>query len=167
MTKPKYVVPTSLPRGPSSQSTVQIYAQLRKALLDYVSPQGERLRQYIGEPERVYVRAQPSPVVFPYLTLMLTRASDAAYNGYRETAVLEVQALGRPESQLPAVESAMDIVDQCLTEYTQSSGGLLVIRSRVRNTLPMFSEQADSSVVGVVCSYTMFLWPQVLTSRLV
>ena len=88
-------------------------------MLDYETPQGETLARFVGEPPRVYVRAAPTNVVFPYLTLRLTRTSLAAYNGYRETALLEVQAIGKPESQLPLVESAMDLVDQCLTAYTR------------------------------------------------
>jgi hypothetical protein len=113
----------------------------------------------------VYVRAQPEPPVFPYLTLLLNRTSDAAYNGYRETAVLEVQAIGKPESQLPLVETAMDLVDQCLTAYTDPASGLMVGRSRNRFTLPLFTTPAESQTVGVVATYNLFLWPVVLTSR--
>jgi hypothetical protein len=165
MSKPRYVVPTSVSQQPRSSSTVEIYATIRRALLDYESPQGERLRQFIGEPERIYVRSQPSPAVFPYLTLTLTRTSDAAYNGYRETALLEVQAIGQPESQLPIVESAMDVVDQCLTAYTQAVGGLMVGRSRTRTTVPVFQTPADNQTVSVLATYQLYLWPQVLTSR--
>jgi len=163
--KPRYVVPTALPQQPNTGSTVDIYATIRRALLAYVSPQGERLRLLIGEPERVFVRSQPSPVVFPYLTLTLTRTSDAAYNGYRETATLEVQAIGRPESQLPVVESVMDLVDQCLTGYTEARAGLMVARSRRRYTVPVFQSPADDQTVQVVSLYEMYLWPNVLTSR--
>lgn len=163
--KPRYVVPTALTQQPNTGSTVDIYATIRRALLAYTSPQGERLRLLIGDPERVYVRSQPSPVVFPYLTLTLTRSSDAAYNGYRETALLEVQAIGRPESQLPVIESAMDLVDQCLTGYTEAMSGLMVSRSRRRYTVPVFQSPADDQTVQVVSTYDMFLWPVVLTSR--
>jgi hypothetical protein len=152
---------------PSTASTVHIYATLRKALLDYVTPGNARLSDYVGSPERVWVRSQPEPAVFPYLTLLLSRTSEAAYNGYRETAILEVQAIGKPESQLPLVESAMDIVDQCLTAYTNPASGLIVGRSRTRDTVPMFTDPAEASVVGVVARYDLFLWPRVLTSRAV
>ena len=163
--KPRYLVPSVLGQTPASGSTVDIYATIRRALLAYTSPQGERLRQYIGDPERIYVRAQPSPAVFPYLTLLMTRTSDASYNGYRETALLEVQAIGQPESQLPLVESAMDIVDQCLTAYTEPLNGLTVSRSRTRQTVPVFQTPADNQTVSVLCTYVMYLWPNVLTSR--
>ena len=112
------------------------------------------------------VRSAPDGVLFPYITLLLSRTSLAAYNGYRETAQLEVQAIGRPESQLPLVESAMDLVDQCLTAYTNPSSGLIVGRSRTRNTVPMFSDPADSTVVAVLATYELYLWPTVLTSRM-
>lgn len=163
--KPRYVVPTSLDLTKATNSTVQIYATLRQALVDYVSPQGDILRTFVGQPERIYVRSAPDGVLFPYITLLLSRTSLSAFNGYRETAVLEVQAMGKPESQLPLVESAMDIVDQCLTAYTKPTDGLVVGRSRTRQTVPLFSDPAESAVVGVVASYDLLLWPTVLTSR--
>lgn len=164
MTKPKYVVHNSLDI-PSTGSTVQIYATMRKAILDYVSPQGERLKNFIGSPERVYVRAAPTNVVFPYLTMLLTRTSLTAYNGYRETAILEVQALGKPESQLPLIESAMDLVDQCMTAYCYNTDGVMVGRSRTRNTVPLLTDPSEAPLVGVISSYELYLWPSVLTSR--
>lgn len=164
MTKPTYVLPNTIVK-PSTASTVQIYATMRQAMLDYVSPQGERLKDIIGTPERVYVRAAPTNVVFPYLTILLNRTSLTAYNGYRETALLEVQAIGKPESQLPLVESAMDVVDQCLTGYVYNGDGIMVGRSRTRNTVPMLTDPAESAIVSVVASYELYLWPAVLTSR--
>ena len=163
--KPRYVVPGSLNLAKATSSTVHLYATIRQALLDYTSPQGEMLREIVGQPERVYVRAAPDGVVFPYITLLLSRTSLAAFNGYRETASLEVQCLGKPESQLPLVETAMDLVDQCLTAYTKPANGLVVGRSRVRQTVPLFSDPAESAVVGVVSTFDLFLWPTVLTSR--
>jgi hypothetical protein len=166
MTKPKTVSTTTRVNPlPSTGSTVQIYSTLRKAILDYVSPQGERLKTIVGQPERVYVRAAPTNVVFPYLTLLLNRTSLTAYNGYRETAVLEVQAIGKPESQLPLVESAMDLVDQCLTGYVYNTDGVMVGRSRTRNTVPLLTDPAESPIVCVIASYELYLWPSVLTSR--
>lgn len=162
--KPRFVVPGTV-QTPGTSSTVQLYAMLRGALLDYVSPENERLVDFMGDPARVYVRAAPEPPVFPYLTLLLSRTSQAEYNGYRETAILEVQAIGKPESQLPLVESAMDLIDQCLTSYTQASAGLVVGRSRTRSTVPLFTAPAESATVGVIASYDLFLWPAVLTSR--
>lgn len=164
MTKPKYVLPNTL-EIPSTASTVQIYATIRQAILNYVSPQGEQLKNFVGSPERVYVRAAPTNVVFPYLTMLLTRTSLTAYNGYRETAVLEIQALGKPESQLPLIESAMDLVDQCLTAYLYNRDGVMVGRSRTRNTVPLLTDPAEAPLVGVICSYELYLWPSVLTSR--
>lgn len=164
MTKPRYVVPTSTKLG-STLSTVQIYATLRAAMLAYEGPGGDRLSDYLGPTERVYVRAQPDPPVFPYVTLLLQRTSLAEYNGYRETGVLEVQAIGRPESQLPLVESAMDLIDQCLTAYTSPQNGLVFARARTRQTVPQFTDPADSAVVAVLASYQFTLWPQVLTAR--
>lgn len=163
--KPRYVVPGSLDKKKTTNSTVQIYATLRQALLDYVSPDKEILREFVGDPARIYVRSAPDGVAFPYMTLLLSRTSQAAYNGYREQASLEVQAIGRPESQLPLVESAMDLADQCLTAYTNPANGLIVGRSRMRSTIPLFTDPAESTVVGVVATYDLFLWPTVLTSR--
>jgi hypothetical protein len=166
VTKPKTVSTTTRVNPlPSTGSTVQIYSTLRKSMLDYVSPQGERLKTIVGEPERVYVRAAPTNVTFPYLTLLLNRTSLTAYNGYRETALLEVQAIGKPESQLPLVESAMDLIDQCLTGYVYNVDGIMVGRSRVRNTVPLFTDPAESAIVSVVSTYELYLWPAVLTSR--
>lgn len=159
--------PTSVTHGgvekPSTASTVQIYATIREAMLDYVSSDNQRLAQFVNE--RVYIRSQPDPAVFPYLTLLLNRTSLAAYNGYRETAYLDVQAIGKPQSQLPLIETAMDIVDQCLTGYSDARSGLMVGRSRTRQTVPMFTDPADSSVVAVIATYELFLWPRVLTVR--
>ena len=91
MTLPTYVVPGSL-SVPSTASTVQIYATIRRALLDYVSPSGDLLVNIIGQ--RAYIRAAPADPLFPYLTLRLDRTSLEAYNGYREKAIIEVQCLG-------------------------------------------------------------------------
>jgi len=59
----------------------------------------------------------------------------------------------------------MDVVDQCLTSYTNPTQGLIVGRSRTRSTIPLFTDPAESTVVGVVATYDLFLWPTVLTSR--
>ncbi len=160
---PRWVVPGTLPRDNTS-STVALYARLRWLMLQYISPSGQRLVDYLGG-ERLYVRAQPEPPVFPYLTLLLDRTTTPGFNSYRETATLEVQAIGRPEAQLPLVESAMDIVDQCLLSYTDATAGLTVSRNRRRYTIPQFTDPADSTVVGVVGQYDLYLWPQVLTDR--
>lgn len=162
MSKPRFATQGSI-QTPSTASTVQIYSTIRKALLDYVSSDDQRLSQFVND--RIYVRSQPEPVLFPYITLMLNRTSLSAYNGYRETVLLEVQAIGKPESQLPLIETAMDIVDQCLTSYSDARSGLMVGRSRNRQTIPMFTDPADSSVVGVIATYDFYLWPRVLTVR--
>lgn len=162
MSKPRFATQGSI-QTPSTASTVQIYSTIRKALLDYVSSDDQRLAQFIND--RIYVRSQPEPVLFPYITMLLNRTSLSAYNGYRETALLEVQCIGKPESQLPLVETAMDIVDQCLTAYTDPRSGIVVGRSRNRQTIPMFTDPADASVVGVIATYEFFLWPRVLTVR--
>lgn len=162
MKLPTSVVPGSL-ELPSTASTTQIYATIRQVLLAYVSPSNSRLTDIIQD--RIWVRSPYANAVFPYVTIRLDRTSLAAYNGYRETAVLEVQAVGKPESQLPLVESVMDIIDQCLTAYTDARSGLMVGRSRTRQTVPMLTDPADESVVGVIANYDLFLWPRVLTSR--
>lgn len=161
--KPPYVVPNSLSLT-STLSTVELYARLRLLLLQYVSPAGDRLVDYLGA-ERIWVRNPPAPVVFPYVAMQMTRTSDAAYNGYRETMLLEVQCMARPESQLALAESAMDVVDQCLTSVSDNAAGLMVCRSRTRQTMPVLGDIADAAVVGVIATYTFYLWPQVLTSR--
>jgi len=162
VTLPKYVVPSSLTL-PSTASTTQIYGTIRKALIDYVSPSTDTLAGFVGT--RIWVRAAPADPVFPYLTLRLDRTSLSSFNGYRETAILEVQGVGKPDSQLPLVESAMDIVDQCLTALTANASGLMVGRGRTRQTVPQLTDPADSSVVAVVANYELYLWPIVLTSR--
>jgi len=162
VTLPKYVVPASLTL-PSTASTTQIYGTLRKHLIDYVSPSTDTLAGFVGT--RIWVRSAPADPVFPYLTLRLDRTSLPAYNGYRETAILEVQGVGKPDSQLPLVESAMDIVDQAMTSLTDRSSGLIVGRGRTRQTVPQLTDPADSSVVAVVANYELYLWPVVLTSR--
>ena len=162
MSKPRSATAGAI-KTPSTASTVQIYSTIRKALLDYVSTDNQRLAQFVND--RIYVRSMPNPVQFPYITMLLNRTSLTAYNGYRETVLLEVQAIGKPESQLPLIESAMDIVDQCLTAYTDARSGIMVGRSRNRQTVPMFSDPADSSVVGIIATYEFYLWPRVLTAR--
>lgn len=164
MTLPTYVVPGSLTL-PSTTSTTAIYGTLRKRLIDYVSPSADTLAGFVGT--RIWVRAAPADPVFPYLTLRLDRVSLPEFNGYRETAILEVQGVGKPDSQLPLVESAMDIVDQAMTSLTASSSGLMVCRGRTRQTVPQLTDPADSSVVAVVTNYELFLWPRVLTARAV
>lgn len=165
MSRPRTVRPGAMP-VPSTASTAQIYATIRKALLGHVTVGGAVLMDYVGPGDRIYVRAAPMPPVFPYITLRLDRVSSTGYNGYREQAVLEVQCLGKPESQLPLVETAMDIVDDCLLRYTYAAtDGLISCRTRQRQTVPMFTEPAESSVVAVVANYDLWLWPRVLTSH--
>lgn len=163
MTKPQWVTRNSLSRT-STASTVELYARLRTLLLEYVGPTGDRLGDYLPG-ERLYVWAPPEPTAFPYATLRLARSTSTGFNGYREDAELEIQMIGRPESQLPLVESGMDLVDQCLTSLTDTAAGLVVGRSRTRQTVPRFTEPADDAVVAVQATYTLFLWPQVLTTR--
>lgn len=162
MSKPRFATKGAI-QTPSTASTVQIYSTIRRAMLDYVSSDNQSLSQFISD--RIYVRSQPNPVQFPYMVMRLDRTSLAAYNGYRETAVLEVQCIAKPESQLPLIETAMDIVDQCLTAYSDPSSGIIVGRSRSRQTVPMLSDPSDSAIVGVIGSYDFFLWPRVLTVR--
>jgi hypothetical protein len=38
-------------------------------------------------------------------------------------------------------------------------------RTRTRSTIPLFSDPADSTVVGVVSTFDLTLWPTVLTNR--
>lgn len=161
--KPQTAVPGSTNRA-STRSTVEVYARLRWQLLQYIGPQGDRLVDYLGD-ERLYIWAAPNAAPYPHAVLRLARTTTPGFNGYREEAELEVQCIGRPESQLPLVESAMDIVDQCLTGLTDTASGLIVGRSRTRTTVPRFNEPADSSVVTVQATYTLFLWPEVLTTR--
>lgn len=164
MPKPQWVTKNSIGTN-STASSVQLYARIRRLLLDYVGPdEADRLADYL-DGERVYVWAPPEPAPFPYLTLRLMRTGTPGFNGYREDAELEVQCIGRPESQLPLVESAMDLVDQCLTGLTDAAAGLVVGRQRTRQTVPRFTEPADDAVVAVQATYTLFLWPQVLTTR--
>lgn len=163
--KPTATVPGAI-RTPSSASTVQLYATIRRGLLDYVSPDGERLADVLGDEARVVIGQPPEPVVFPYLTLRLERTTLSAYNGYRETLALEVQAIGRPDLQRAIVETAMDLVDQCLTAWTDArAGGLFVCRARSRATVPPFTTPADHQVVGVVSTFEFFGWPSLLTVR--
>lgn len=162
--KPNAVVKHGSLSTVSTASSAEIYARLRTLMLDYVGPDDDRLRDYLGG-DRVYVRAVPEPVVFPYVTMRANRTSDSAYNGYRETMSLEVQCIGRPESQLPLVESAMDLIDQCLTSISDTVSGVMVCRGRTRQTIPQMSGPADAAVVGVIGTYEFFLWPVVLTSR--
>lgn len=149
----------------STASSVEIYATIRNALLTYIGEDGVRLRDFIGAPEQVYVRAAPASPTFPYVTLLLDRTSASGYNSYRDTAILEVQVIGRPESQLPNCESASDLIDRCLLSLLQSSSGLMFCRSRTRKTIPLFTDPAESNVVGVVLAYELVLWPVSLTNR--
>jgi hypothetical protein len=41
----------------------------------------------------------------------------------------------------------------------------MVGRTRQRGTIPQFTDPADSTVVGVVATYDLILWPTVLTTR--
>lgn len=151
---------------PSTASTAQIYATVRGALLAHVTPGGNRLSDFVGTTPAIWVGMQPSPPTFPYLTLLLDRTTTPGYNGYRETAVLEIQCIGKPESQRPIVEGAMDVVDDCMTRYLYAaSDGLIVCRDRRRQTVPQFTDPAEAQVVSVVSQFDLFLWPRVLTAH--
>lgn len=151
---------------PNTASTAGIYETIRQALLAYVNPQGVTLATLFGASPRIYVRQSPQPVQFPYLTMLLNRTSAQAYNGYREEAVLEIQCSGKTEAQAQLVEDVMDVVDQCLTAYTEPRNGSLIwCRSRNRYSVPQFGTPADASVVSVVGLYNLVLWPRVLTDR--
>lgn len=150
----------------STASSTALYSSLRALMLAYIAPNGDRLRDFIGSPEPVYVRAAPRDPVFPYVTLLLDRTTTPGYNTYRETARLEVQIIGRPESQLPNVESAMDIVDLCMLSLLQSTNGLIWCRNRTRYTEPQFTDPAEANVIAVRSTYDLSLWPTALTVRL-
>jgi len=38
-------------------------------------------------------------------------------------------------------------------------------RSRARATIPQFTAPAEQTTVGVVSTFDLYIWPQVLTSR--
>lgn len=146
--------------APDTSTTELIYETLRRAILTYEGPSGESVSQPFGGEERVWVRAAPSPTVFPYIVLRLSRAPGGA-NGYRERCSLEVQVIGRPESQQPLVLALADLVDACFLGYAEPASGLSFSRERTRDTLPQFLEPADKTVVGELMRYSLFIWPLV------
>lgn len=162
MTGPFNVTSLTLP---STAGSVDLYATLRAALIAYTMPGGARLRDVLGNPERIYVRSAPDTPIFPYVTLLIDRASTPGLNSYRETMRVEVQIIGKPQSQLSVVEWALDIVDRCFLSITQSSAGLFSCRSRERSTLPLFTDPAEANTVAVRGVYEFLLWPQALTNR--
>lgn len=147
---------------PDTSTSNRIEATLRKIMLE-TEVNGDSLLSLFPGREVVYTNRAPRQVVFPYITMLLTRTSLKEYNGYREVWDLEVQFFGRPEGQYPLVNQMADLVDAALTCLTLSSAGLVVGRSRTRQTLPMFATPADIEVVGILSRYSMFAWPQVLT----
>jgi hypothetical protein len=159
MTAPSQIV------TPDTSSTEAIYATLRAALIAYERPpNGTTIRSLCGsDTNRVHVWAPPPSTPFPYLCLRLTRASGGAYNGYRETAQLEIQCIGRPESQLPLVQACMDIVDGAFLGYAEPGSGLMFSRERTRDTIPRFTEPADANAVGELSRFSFVFWPRVLT----
>jgi len=149
---------------PSTASTEAIYATLRADMLAYQRiPDGITIQMLMGGEARVYVRAAPPTVKFPYIAMRLQRQSSGAYNGYREACMLEIQCIGRPESQLVLVSQIMDVVDGLFLGYRQPNAGLMFSRERARQTIPQFSQPADKDVVGEIAQYQLILWPQVLT----
>jgi hypothetical protein len=164
MTSSPYL-PTD-PPAPETGSTQEIYATLRRILCDFVEPDGARLRDVLGTPERLYVRAVPGSPTFPYVTMLLDRTSTEGYNSYRETGRLDVQVIGRPEAQLTTVEWIADRVDRSLLSLRVASSGFLSCRARTRTTVPQFTAPAELNVVGVRLVFDLWLWPRVLTSRL-
>lgn len=150
---------------PSTASSIDLYATLRKILVDFVDVDSATLATILGSADQVWTRAPKQPPVFPYLTLLLDRDTTAGFNGYRETARLEVQVIGKPESQLLLTERALDLVDRCMLSLLYTSDGLMTCRSRQRQTLPPFTAPAEVGTVGARGTYDLLLWTRSLTRR--
>lgn len=156
---------TSTSIAPDTSSTEAIYATLRQAILNYERPPNAvSIASLTGtDQNRVHIWAPPPKTLFPYVCLRLSRSSGGAYNGYRETATLEIQCIGRPESQLTLVQAMMDVIDGCFLGYKEPGSGLMFSRERTRDTIPRFTEPADANVVGEISRFSFVLWPKVLT----
>lgn len=151
--------------GPNTTSTELVYATVRQVLIAYVHPDTrvtlEQLLSASSE-DRVWVRAMPSPAKFPYVALRLSRANSGASNSYRERAQLEIQVVGRPESQGPLVMSIADLVDAAFLGYKEPTSGLMFSRERTRDTVPQFGEPADKNVVVERLVFDLVIWPLLL-----
>lgn len=152
--------------APDTRSTANVYATLRRALLEYVDPiTGHALPDLLKGPH-VYVTMVPEDAPsFPYITIRLTLASDTGTNSYRQTGTLSVDVIGKPSRQAVLVEDVADVCDAVLVGYTEPGSGLVLGRGRTRETLPRFTDPADKDIVGVTLSYSLILWPRVSTDR--
>lgn len=152
---------------PSTDTSLLIYQTIRRAMIDHVDAptNGGRLRDVLGNPERIYIRSAPPRPTFPYVTLLLDRDTTAGYNSYRETMRCEVQIIGKPEGQLSVIEWAGDLIDRTLLSTLQHDSGFMSCRMRQRSTLPQFTDPAEAGTVAVRSVFDMLLWSRSLTVR--
>lgn len=151
---------------PSTVSTTAIYATFRAAIAEYVRPTDNVTLDQLLETnalDRIHVRAAPGRPQFPYITLRLSTTTLGAYNGYRQEGILEVQVVGKPESQLPLVEAIADLINGCFLGYKQPNSGLIFSRQSTRTTIPQFTDPADMNVVCEQLQFDVTLWPKLLT----
>lgn len=145
-----------------TNSTANIYALLRKALLEFVGPNGVTLKDIIGE--RMYVARAPDQPVFPYATIRLTDQQRLGeYQGLRKTAMLEIIFVGRPWLMLSELEHSADLIEQAFLSFRQTRDGLVFSRSSARETITPMTAPADAEVCMVRLVANVILWPQYLT----
>lgn len=147
---------------PRTNSTQNLYALIRKALLEFVGPNGITLKSILGE--RMYVSRAPDQPVFPYATIRLSDQRQLGeYQGLRKTAMLEIMLVGRPWLMLPELERSADLIEETFLSFRHTRDGLVFSRSSMRETIPPMTAPADAEVCMVRMAVNVIIWPQYLT----
>ena len=115
---------------------------------------------------RIYTSQPPDTADYPFAVLRLaSRQTGAGDDGrLRERGSLEVMMASRPRSGLPAIEDAMDTVEEALLHYHTDALGILTIRGlETRGTMvpPTTAENREVAIVRAVFGYTW--WPDYRT----
>lgn len=148
-----------------TESTNDVLAIIRAALLDYSNGNGDGARDIIGE--RLYIDAAPSggtSLSFPYGVMTAAFGDSPGNFRLRQNVELEVQLHGKPQRAREALNDLADLFDAAMLTFLHSSSGLAFCTGRTRSAMPAGGAPVDSEVVTIRLQYSLVVWPASLAS---
>ena len=146
-----------------TNTTLQILKTIRSAFLDFQPSVSGSVSGTLAD--RIYINQPPDNVVFPFVVARLVNnLTTSEFRGDRLTVDAEVTIFDRPRSNTLRAEGVADQMDGAMTRLRrQDSSGLLMCRSRTRDTIVPSGDPADREVVSIRLVYPLVVWPQYLT----
>lgn len=154
-----------------TQSTVTLFQQLRKHILQWQPPEGVTLELTLGDEVdgRFWYAAGPTPDVDPaddslypyvvgrFLNIQKTLA------GQRMRADFELTVYDRPRSRQIAAETIADRIEGAILGYRDARYGFVMMNPPTRESLPSTPPPGDRELVQVRIVTEVIAYPQMLS----